>query len=114
VSLRNDLVRLDAQIAELTPDQRAALRVASIQIAAALKNLSLAIPDGTTSPIAATIEGVMLSAAFTYRPGKGFAGLGPKMAGALEECGTLRTVMAELVAKLSPTTAAPALPAALA
>lgn len=109
MSLRNDMVRLDQQIAELTPDQRAALRTACIQIAAALTNLGTAIPDGTTSPISGTIESVLLSAALSWRPGKQFAGLRPKMAAALEECPTLRAVASEFFQKIAPQPITPAL-----
>jgi hypothetical protein len=106
VSLKADVLRLDAQIAELTPTQREAMRTACVQIAAALTNLGTAIPDGTTSPIASTIERVLIDAAFTYRPGKAYTGLRPKMMAALEECPTLRAVAAEFLAKLLPPTPA--------
>lgn len=102
MSLRADLLKLDGQVAELTPLQREAMRTACVQIAAALTNLGTAIPEGTTSPISASIESVLLGCALTYRPGKAFAGLRPKLLGALEECPTLRQVAAEFVAKLTP------------
>jgi hypothetical protein len=102
LSLRADLVRLDAQIAELTPEQREAMRAACVQIGQALTNLGTAIPDGTTSPIAATVQSVLLDVALCYRPGRGWSGLRPKMFAALEECPTLKTVAGEFVAKLTP------------
>lgn len=108
MSLRADLLKLDAQIAELTPLQREAMRTACVQIAAALTNLGTAIPDGTTSPISKSIESVLLDAALCYRPGKAFAGLTPKLRGALEECPTLRAVAAEFIAKLAPPPPPPA------
>ena len=106
MSLKADVLKLDAQIAELTPMQREAMRTACVQIAAALTNLGTAIPDGTTSPIASTIESVLLDAALSWRPGKAFTGLRPKMLAALEECPTLRAVASEFVAKLLPPTPA--------
>lgn len=108
MSLKTDVLKLDAQIAELTPLQREAMRVACVQIASALTNLGTAIPDGTTSPIASTIESVLLDAALSWRPGKAFAGLTPKLRAALDEAPTLRTVAAEFVEKLMPPPPAPA------
>lgn len=102
MSLRKDLLALDGQIAGLTPAQLVSMRAACIQIAAALKNLGTAIPDGTTSPIASTIERLLLDAALSYRPGRAFSGLGPKMRAALEDCPTLRAVAAEFIEKILP------------
>lgn len=102
MSLRADVVKLDGLVAELTPEQREAMRTACVQIGAALKNLGTAIPDGTSSPISACIQSGLLYAAMCYRPGKGFAALRPKLFAALEDCPTLRTVAAEFLAKLAP------------
>lgn len=102
MSLRAELVTLDGLVAALTPDQREAMRTACLQIGGALKSLGTAIPDGTTSPISACIQSVLLYAAMCYRPGKGFSGLRVKLFAALEECPTLREVAGEFLAKLSP------------
>lgn len=102
MSLRGALVEIDALVAALTPPQREAMRCASVEIAAALTNLGTAIPDGTTSPISAAVQSALASAAMTWRPGKGFSGLKPKLAAALVECPTLRDVAREFFAKLAP------------
>lgn len=110
MSLLSDLRQLDAQVAELTPPQREAIQAASAQIAAAMTNLGTAIPDGTSSPIASTVQSVLLAAALCYRPGKGWGGLRPKMLAALEQCPTLREVAADFIAKFSPQRQLPPMP----
>lgn len=102
MSLISDMRQLDAQVAELTPPQREAIQAACAQIAAAMANLGTAIPDGTSSPIAATVQALLFDAALCFRPGKGFSGLKPKMLAALEQCPTLREVAADFIAKFNP------------
>lgn len=102
MSLRGALLEIDALVAALTPPQRDAMRAAAGQIAAALTNLGTAIPAGTTSPISDAFQSALASAAMTWRPGKGFSGLKPKLAAALEECPTLRDVAREFIGKLAP------------
>lgn len=100
MSLRADLVKLDTLVGELGPEQTEALRTACEQIGAALTSLSKAVPDGTASPIAEAIEGILFSSVLSYRPGKGWGGLKPKMLAALEECPALRKVCAQFINRL--------------
>ncbi len=100
MSLRADLVKLDVLVGGLGPDEADALRAACEQIGAALTSLGKAVPDGTASPIAEAIEGVLFSSALSYRPGKGWTGLKPKMLAALEDCPALRKVAAQFITRL--------------